>query len=80
MTVIKSLLPLFEIVLAILLSGAILLQQRGTGLSATFGGGDGNIYRTKRGVEKIVFNATIVLAIALFAAAILNIVLSRAGI
>lgn len=74
MQTLKTFLPIIEVVLAVLLSAAILLQQRGTGLSATFGG-DGNIYRTKRGIEKIVFNATIVFAVLLLAAAILNVVL-----
>lgn len=51
-----------QIIISILLIAAVLLQQRGTGLSATFGG-EGNIYRTKRGVEKMLFIATIVLAV-----------------
>jgi len=73
MHLIKTTLPFIEIILAILLAICILLQQRGTGLSAAFGG-DGNIYRTKRGIEKMVFNATIILAVLLIAAAILNVV------
>lgn len=63
-----------QVLISILLIAAILLQQRGTGLSAAFGG-DGNIYRTKRGLEKIIFIATIVLSILFFGAALLNIVL-----
>ena len=63
-----------QIIVSVLLVVAILLQQRGTGLSATFGG-TGNIYRTKRGLEKIIFFATIVLAIIFFGSALLNIIL-----
>jgi protein translocase SecG subunit len=48
--------------LAVLLIIAILLQQRGTGLSGTFGG-DGSTYSTRRGAERIIFIATIVLAV-----------------
>ena len=51
-----------QIGLSLLLIGAILLQQRGTGLSSTFGGGSLE-YNTKRGAEKIIFWATIVLAV-----------------
>lgn len=69
------LLPIVQIVISILLVGAILLQQRGTGLSATFGG-EGNVYRTKRGLEKVIFIATIVLAVLFFGSALLNIVIS----
>ncbi len=40
----------------------ILLQSRGTGVGAAFGG-EGNVYRTKRGAEKMLFIATIVITI-----------------
>lgn len=53
------------IALAVMMSGAILLQARGAGLGATFGG-DSNVYRTKRGLEKVLFRATILLAILFF--------------
>lgn len=72
----KTALAIAEIIISILLITAILLQQRGTGLSATFGG-EGNIYRTKRGLEKIIFIATIILAILFFGLALFNIILSR---
>jgi protein translocase SecG subunit len=51
-------------VLAISITGAILLQAQGTGLGTTWGGG-GETYHTKRGIEKVVFVFTIV-AIVLF--------------
>ena len=70
----KTLLAIVQITISILLIAAILLQQRGAGLSAAFGG-DSNIYRTKRGLEKIIFIATIVLAVFFFGTALLNIVL-----
>ncbi len=53
---------IIQITIAILLVGAILIQNRGTGLGAAFGG-EGNVYRTKRGVERYIFVATIVLAV-----------------
>lgn len=68
-------LTIFQIIVSVLLIGAILLQQRGTGLSATFGG-EGNVYRTKRGLEKMIFVATIILAFLFFGAALANIVLT----
>lgn len=58
-----------QIAVSLLLIGSILLQSRGSGLSTTFGG-DGNVYRTKRGVEKILFRSTIVLAIVFFGLAL----------
>jgi len=52
-----------QIVLSIILMGAILLQQRGSGLSTAFGG-DSNVYRTKRGIEKgLMWTTTIATAL-----------------
>ena len=67
-------LPIIQIVISILLNIAILLQQRGGGLSATFGGG-GAIYGTRRGMEKGVFRATIVLVVLFLLVAFLNILI-----
>ena len=64
-----QLLTYTQIGLSLLLIMAILLQQRGTGLSSTFGGGSLE-YSTKRGAEKIIFWATIVLAILFLAISI----------
>lgn len=52
------------IVISALLTVSILLQQRGAGAGNAFGGGDsGSAYQVKRGFEKMLFNATIVLAV-----------------
>jgi len=59
-------LPYIQIILAVLLAGSILLQQRGTGLSSTFGGSSME-YSTKRGAEKVVFYASIIIAILFLA-------------
>lgn len=72
----RNIISVVQIVISILLIAAILLQQRGTGLSATFGG-EGNVYRTKRGLEKSIFMATIVLAVVFFALALLKFVLFK---
>lgn len=58
----------------ILLVVGILLQQRGTGLSGAFGG-EGNVYRAKRGVEKMLFIATIIIAILFFGASLARLLL-----
>lgn len=55
-------LTIVQVAVAILLVVSVLLQSQGAGLGATFGG-DGNVFRTKRGVEKALFRATIVLAV-----------------
>ncbi|MCX6798116.1 MAG: preprotein translocase subunit SecG [Candidatus Falkowbacteria bacterium] len=58
-------LKIAQIVISLLLIISILMQNRGTGLGSAFGGGN-SVYLTKRGVEKKLFYATIVLAILFF--------------
>lgn len=65
---------IIQLILAVLLIAAILLQQRGTGLSGAFGG-EGGVYSTRRGIEKIIFGSTIVIAILFFGISILRIAL-----
>ncbi|OHA04179.1 MAG: preprotein translocase subunit SecG [Candidatus Sungbacteria bacterium RIFCSPHIGHO2_02_FULL_52_23] len=66
------LLDIAHIIVSVLLVCAILLQRRSGGLSPTFGG-EGGFYRTRRGLERGLFYATIVLAILFIALAVLNI-------
>jgi preprotein translocase subunit SecG len=58
-------LSLIQAITAVLLIIVILLQQRGSGLSTVFGG-EGGFYRTKRGIEKFLFLASIILAFIFF--------------
>lgn len=58
-------LQIIQIIIAVLLMTAILSQNRGVGLSGIFGG-TGNIYRTKRGLEKKLFISTIILSVLFF--------------
>lgn len=51
-----------QVVVAVLLMVAILMQNRGAGLGGVFGG-SGGVYLTKRGLEKKLFITTIVLAV-----------------
>jgi protein translocase SecG subunit len=49
---------IFQIIVSILLVVSILLQNRGSGLSAAFGGDFGG-YHTKRGLEKFLSYSSI---------------------
>lgn len=55
---------MITVFLSVLIITLILIQNKGAGLSSTFGGGS-EVYLTKRGMEKWVINGTIV-AITLF--------------
>lgn len=53
---------LAQIVLAIAIIAIVMVQLKDAGMSNMFGGGgDMGVYKTRRGVEKTLFNATIVL-------------------
>lgn len=64
---------IIQIASAVLLVVIILLQNRGSGLGAAFGGG-GDVYHAKRGLEKTLFHLTIALAIIFFITAFANVV------
>lgn len=65
MDTLKALLPYIQIVLSVLLIAAILLQQTGSGIGGAFGESNnfGTTFHTRRGLEKFLFNGTIVVAI-----------------
>ncbi len=58
----QTYLSIAQIVVAVTLIIAALLQVRGGGLGGIFGQAD-TVYRTKRGLEKTLFQFTIVMAI-----------------
>lgn len=66
------LLLIAQAVTALLLALSILLQNRGSGLGSVFGGDFGG-YHTKRGIEKGLFRATIVLAVLFVVLAAINV-------
>ncbi|MBI2476716.1 preprotein translocase subunit SecG [Candidatus Uhrbacteria bacterium] len=62
-----------QIVLGVLLMLAVLLQQRGAGLGAGFGG-DSAVFTTKRGAEKLLFHTTIILAVIFFTVSLVRLI------
>jgi preprotein translocase subunit SecG len=69
-----NILQIIQIIIAVLLVAAVLVQQRGSGLSGIFGG-EGASYHTKRGFEKKIFTATIILAVLFFTTSFINLFL-----
>lgn len=62
-----TILQIAQLSVAILLTVLILVQERSAGMSGIFGGGgDGGFYQTRRGLERVVFIATIVCASIFF--------------
>ncbi|MDO8593538.1 MAG: preprotein translocase subunit SecG [bacterium] len=77
MEALVSALPYAEIILSILLIVGIVLQQRGASLGGAFGGDNfASTFYKRRGAEKFLFNATIVIAILLVLLAATNFLLA----
>lgn len=69
----NTILTYSQIILAVLLTALVLVQQKGSGLSSSLGG-SGIEYSTKRGADKFFFYATVVLATLFLAVSVLKII------
>lgn len=73
METLQALLPYAQIVLSLLLIIGIVLQSRGASLGGAFGGDNfASTFYKRRGAEKFLFNATVVVFILFVIAAILG--------
>lgn len=64
-----------QIIISIVIVVLVLLQAKGSGLGGIFGG-DGGIYRTRRGVEKSLHQITIGLIILFFVVSIVSVIIA----
>ncbi|MBU3668612.1 MAG: preprotein translocase subunit SecG [Candidatus Taylorbacteria bacterium] len=68
----KTILPIIQIVLAVLVTVAILLQKSEAGAGGAFGGSDSvSTWRTRRGFEKFLFVFTIILSVLFVVTAVI---------
>ena len=76
MKTIASILPYIQIVLAVILVTAVLLQKTGSQIGGAFGGSDNfsTAYHTRRGLEKTLFIITIVVAILFAISALITLI------
>lgn len=65
------------IITSIALIVSIVLQNKGVGLGGLTGQDAGGVYSARRGIEKLLFNVTIVLAVVFVALVLITIVFSR---
>ena len=65
-----------QIILSVALIAAIILQSKGAGLGGLTGGEAGGVFRTRRGLEKTLFNLTIILSAIFFAVALINVLIT----
>ena len=61
----------FQILVALILIAAVLMQAKGAGLGNIFGGSSGgDAFRTRRGIERVLFRGTIALIVIFVALSI----------
>ena len=65
-----------QIIISVALTAVILLQTKGGGMGGIFGGTDTAIHKTRRGLERTLFNITVGLSVAFFAIIILNVIVT----
>ncbi len=65
-------LNLAMILVSIVLMIVILAQSKGSGFSGAFGGDSSSIYRTRRGVEKVLFQFTVGAAVVFILIALIS--------
>lgn len=68
----KNLILIFQIAISVSLIVLILLQSKGSGLGSAFGGSS-QVYRSRRGVEKLFLYITIALVALFFIVSILQV-------
>lgn len=73
-----SYLNVVQILVSIVLIVVVLLQSRGEGFSGTFSS-DSSVFRTRRGVEKTLFEFTLVLAAVFIIISIASVIISRSS-
>ncbi len=69
-----TVLNIIEIILGLMLIGLIIMQAKGTGLGSGFGGSDISFYGTKRGAEKVLFIATIVISVLFLIVSLISVI------
>lgn len=65
------------IITSIALIFSVILQSKGAGLGGLTGTDSGGIFTARRGIEKTLFWATIILSILFFILAITSVIISR---
>ncbi len=63
-----------QIVLSVALTVLVLVQMRNAGLGGVFGGTDSGVQHTRRGIDALLFNVTIVTAVLFGLISLANVV------
>jgi len=76
--ILPQILPIVQIVLSVLLIACVLLQQTGASLGGAFGGDNFSAaYHTRRGSEKFLFYASIIIGILFALSCVLALLVNK---
>lgn len=67
----KNILLIGNIILSVIIVIFILIQGKGAGLGSAWGGG-GEMFQTRRGIEKVTLRLTVILIVVFFVISIFN--------
>jgi preprotein translocase subunit SecG len=72
---VNTIIDISLIITSIMLIALVILQSRGAGLGGLTGGGgeSGNVFTARRGIEKVMFNLTIVFSVLFFLLAVVSV-------
>ena len=70
----RNIVLIVNIVVSIAIVALILLQGKGAGLGSAWGGG-GELFQTRRGIEKVTLQLTVVLIVVFFALSLVSFLL-----
>lgn len=74
---IQTALNIAQILISVLLIAILVLQAKGSGFGAALGGSTTSVFRTRRGIEKTLYNLTIVLIVIFICISILSVRVAR---
>jgi preprotein translocase subunit SecG len=72
-----TILYIVQIILAVTLIAVILMQVKSASLGGAFGSSDGSIYTTRRGLERVLFQFTIILAVVFLISSLIILTATR---
>lgn len=71
----KNIISVIQLVTSVALITLIVLQAKGVGLGRAWGGGN-EFYKSRRGVEKIIFQATVILVAIFLVSSVITLLFS----
>jgi protein translocase SecG subunit len=70
----QDILLILSVILSVIIVSLILIQNKGAGLGGAWGGG-GEMFQTRRGIEKITLNLTVIFIVIFFTVSLVKLLI-----